>query len=76
VDILDEAPPDPILRIAWIKQAESVLDAELSKCLFDARLRNRFEEARLEAGLARKPAVARTRAENERRGRQIRWHDH
>jgi hypothetical protein len=64
---------DPVQRIALILTEQEKLDAALTEALFEARLQGRFEEARLAAGLARKPALARTRKANEALGRQVRW---
>jgi hypothetical protein len=74
-----EAPRDPLERLLWLSGARAAFDAavtaEWSKAYFDARLQGRFDAA-LDFRLhSRKRAVAFTRAENERRGRAMRWGD-
>lgn len=66
-------PNDPIDRVNWLQILYRDCDSVLAESLFDARMQGRLEEARLAAGLSRKRALALTRAENERRGRQVRW---
>lgn len=74
-----EAPHDPIERLAWLSGAKSAFDAKVAAmwqaAYFDARLTGRFQPA-LDLRLhSRKRALAMTRAENERRGRPMRWGD-
>lgn len=64
---------DPLDRIRLLQVLYQDCDLALAESLFDARMQGRLDEARLAAGLSRKKALALTRAENERRGRQVRW---
>jgi hypothetical protein len=74
-----DAPHDPIERLLWLSGAKEAFDAQVTslwqKTYFEARLSGRFDSA---LGLqlhSRKRALAWTRAENERRGRPMRWGD-
>lgn len=74
-----KAPKDPIERLIWLSAAREVLDGELEtewrKAYFEARLSGRVNAA-LELHLhSKKRVLAFTRAENERRGRPLRWGD-
>lgn len=76
---LDDAPDEPIERLAWLsgvmEEVKSELDAEFAAAYYEARLRQVFGHA-LALGLhSKKRALAYTRHENERRGRTIRWND-
>lgn len=76
---LDEMPTDAIEKLVWLggvmEQVKRELDTQWRRAYFDARFTGRFDEA-LALGLhPRKPAIAFTRAENESRGRMIRWGD-
>lgn len=73
------APHDPIERLLWLSGAKEAFDAQVEAmwrgAYFDARLSGRFQNA-LDLSLhSRKKALALTRAENERRGRPLRWGD-
>jgi len=76
---LAEAPSDTLERLLWLsgvaEEAKRELDAEFQRTYFDARLEQRFAAA---LGLSlhpRRKILAWTRAENEARGRGIRWGD-
>ncbi|HEY5420231.1 MAG TPA: hypothetical protein VIL10_05810 [Marmoricola sp.] len=76
---LDEAPDDPIARLLWLsgvaEQAKKELDAEFQRVYFEARLEQLLPTA-LSLGLhPTKRVLAWTRAENEARGRAVRWGD-
>jgi hypothetical protein len=78
IDFTD-APHDPLERLLWLSGAKAAFDAQVSSewqaAYFDARLTGRFGPA-LDLNLhSRKRALAFTRAENERRGRPMRWGD-
>lgn len=73
------APHDAIERLIWLSGAKAAFDAkveaEWKAAYFDARLSGRFKSA-LDLGLhSRKRVLAFTRAENERRGRPLKWGD-
>lgn len=76
---LDEAPDDPIERIMWLtgvhEQAERELSAAFASAYFDARFQGELEAAVAAGPHARKRVLAFTRAENQRRGRAVRWGD-
>jgi len=74
-----EAPADALQRLVWLSGAKAAFDAQVDalwqRSYFEARLTGRFEAA---LGLhlhSKKRALAFTRAENERRGRPMRWGD-
>lgn len=74
-----EAPHDPLERLMWLSGAKAAFDSQVSaawqEAYFEARLTGRFPSA-LNLNLhSRKRALAFTRAENERRGRPMRWGD-
>jgi hypothetical protein len=74
-----EAPHDPVERLLWLSGAKEAFDAQVATmwqtAYFEARLSGRFAAA-LDLHLhSRKRALAFTRAENERRGRPMRWGD-
>jgi hypothetical protein len=74
-----DAPRDPVKRLVWLSGAKSAFDsqvqAEWQRAYYDARLSGRFDAA-LKLGLhSKKRAVSFTRAENEARGRAMRWGD-
>lgn len=76
---LDQAPSDTLERLLWLsgvaEEAKAELDREFAEAYFNARLERRLDAA-LELGLHRpKRVLAWTRAENERRGRSVRWGD-
>lgn len=76
---LDQAPSDPLARLLWLsgvaEEAKTELEAEFQRTYFTARLERRLDAA-LGLGLHRpKRVLAWTRAENEKRGRAIRWGD-
>lgn len=76
---LEQAPDDPIQRLAWLggvmDAVRNELDAEFQEAYFWARWTGRLDEA-LHLNLhSRKRILAWTRAENEARGRMIRWGD-
>jgi hypothetical protein len=76
---LDDAPEDPIERLIWLggvaTQVERELEPEWRASYFNARLTGRISAARKLQLHSRKRIMAWTRAENERRGRQVRWND-
>lgn len=76
---LEAMPENPIERLLWLggvmAAVREELDAEFADAYYEARLEGTFEVA---AGLglhSKKRALAFTRAENERRGRAVRWGD-
>lgn len=76
---LADAPADPLERLLWLsgvrEEAARELDAEFQRAYFNARVEQRITAA---IGLHLHPAkkvLAWTRAENESRGRSIRWGD-
>lgn len=76
---LDAAPDDSLERLLWLsgvmEEAKKELNAELQRTYFDVRVEQRLASA-LALGLhSQKRVLAWTRAENEARGRQIRWGD-
>lgn len=76
---LSDAPEQPIERLMWLSGAmEAVkeeLDTEFRRAYYEARLQKQLEPA-LALGLhSRKRILAYTRAENESRGRTVRWQD-
>lgn len=76
---LDDAPKDPIERIIWLsgvkEQAAKELDEAFAEAFFEARLQHRLETAITAGPYARKRVLAYTRAENQKRGRTVRWGD-
>lgn len=76
---LDQAPSETLERLLWLsgvaEEAKTELEAEFQQVYFNARLERRLDAA-LELGLHRPARVlAWTRAENEKRGRSVRWGD-
>jgi hypothetical protein len=76
---LQEAPESPIERLMWLsgvmEEVKEELDAEFRRAYYEARLQKQLEPA-LALGLhSRKRILAYTRAENEKRGRTVRWQD-
>lgn len=74
-----EAPADPIERLVWLggarKSFEDQIEPLWQSAYFEARLTQRLDSALHLRLHSRKRIMAWTRAENEARGRQIRWHD-
>lgn len=73
------APRDPIERLLWLSGAQEAFDTQVramwQQAYYEARLSGRFQAA-LDLTLhSRKKAIALTRAENERRGRALKWGD-
>lgn len=76
---LDQAPVDALERLLWLsgvaEEAKAELDYAYRVAYFDARLERRLDAA-IGLGLHRpRRVLAMTRAENERRGRSVRWGD-
>jgi hypothetical protein len=76
---LSGAPDDPIERLIWLggvlEQVNKELEPEWREAYFWCRFTGRLSEA-MGLGLhSRKKVMAYTRAENENRGRMIRWGD-
>ena len=74
---LSDAPADPVKRVCWLHELESEIARELraayQAAYFEARIQGLLSHA-LDAGVhGRKTVMAMTRAENEVRGRQVRW---
>jgi hypothetical protein len=76
---LTEAPREPLRRLMWLSgvmdEVATELNSEYQRAYFDLRLEGRLDEAidlRLHSP---KRVMAFTRAENESRGRLIRWGD-
>lgn len=76
---LDDAPRDPVARIMWLsgvkEQAAKELNQAFAEAYFEARLQQRLDTAVAAGPYARKRVLAFTRAENQRRGRTVRWGD-
>lgn len=76
---LSEAPEEPYRRLLWLsgvmEKVREELDLEFRKCYFDLRLSGRLDEAEALGLHSHKRVMAFTRAENESRGRLIRWGD-
>lgn len=77
---LADAPSDSLERLLWLsgvaEEAKRELDSEFQETYFNARLERRLDAA-LELSLHRpRRVLAWTRAENERRGRSVRWGDY
>lgn len=74
-----EAPRDPVERLVWLSGARSAFDtqvhAEWQRAYYEARLSGRFDSALRLRLHSKKRALAFTRAENESRGRAMRWND-
>jgi hypothetical protein len=73
------APEDPIERLAWLggvmDRAQTEVDVQFQRAYFQARQSGRFDSALALRLHSVKRALAFTRAENERTGRQWRWGD-
>lgn len=76
---LSGAPDDPIERLIWLggvlEQVQAELDPEWREAYFWARFTGRLDDALRLSLHSRKRVMAYTRAENEHRGRMIRWGD-
>jgi len=76
---IDEAPTDPIERLVWLggvqTQVRRELNAALQEAYFWARFTGRLDEATALDLHSQRRIMAWTRAENEVRGRMIRWND-
>lgn len=76
---LDPLPDDAIERLLWLsgvaEQVRTELDIAWRQAYFEARFTGRLEEAERLALHSHKRVMAWTRAENEARGRMIRWGD-
>lgn len=74
---LDGAPEDPIERLIWLggvaEQVQRELDPQWRQAYFWARFTGRLPEAMALGLHSRKRVMAWTRAENEQRGRMVRW---
>lgn len=74
-----DAPKDAIERLVWLSGARQAFDAEVNaqwqRAYFEARQTGRFQTALELRYHSRKRALAFTRAENERTGRQWHWGD-
>lgn len=76
---LDDAPKDSIKRLMYLSgvmaQVREELDLALAEAYYEARLQRRLDTALSLGYHSRKRVLAYTRAENERRGRTMRWQD-
>lgn len=76
---LSSAPDEPWRRLIWLsgvnEQVRAELDSEYRRIYFDLRLEGRLDEAINYEAHSYKRIMAFTRAENEARGRQVRWGD-
>lgn len=76
---LDAAPTEPLERLLWLSgvrsQVEAEMTAEWQRVYFQLRLEGRLTEAEALHLHSHKRIMAFTRAENESRGRMIRWGD-
>lgn len=76
---LGSAPREPLARLLWLSGVQAQVDEELeaawARAYYDARLEEKMVEA-MSLGLhGKRRALGYTRAENERRGRAVRWND-
>lgn len=76
---LQDAPEDPVARLAWLtgvrEQVHRELETEYETAYFNARLQGVLESAIKAGPYARKRVLAYTRRANQRRGRTVRWND-
>lgn len=76
---LADAPRDPLERVMWLSGVNEAVRHELVEAFggayFEARLHGQLEAAITAGPHGRKRVLAFTRAENERRGRTVRWGD-
>lgn len=76
---LDEAPEEPMSRLLYLsgvrEQVERELDAEYRRIYFHLRLEGSLDKAIDLGEHSYKRIMAYTRAENEARGRLVRWGD-
>lgn len=76
---LDDMPTTPIERLLWLsgvaEQVKKELDAAWQSAYFEARFQGALDTAESLALHSHKRIMAWTRAENEARGRMIRWND-
>jgi hypothetical protein len=76
---LSSAPADSLERLLWLsgvaEEARRELDAEWQRTYFEARLEQRLAAALSFRLHPIRKVLAWTRAENETRGRAIRWGD-
>lgn len=76
---LEDIPTDALERLVWLsgvaEQVKAELDAAWQSTYFEVRFTGRLEEAERLALHSHKRIMAWTRAENEARGRMIRWGD-
>jgi hypothetical protein len=76
---LSDAPQDAIELLVWLSGARNAFDAQIEpmwqRAYFDARFTGRLDEAENLRLHSHKKIMEYTRAENERRGRMIRWGD-
>jgi hypothetical protein len=72
-----DAPDDPLERIVWLDELRKdfldTIDTHLQPAYFECRQQNRLDAAVAMGPHGKKVALAMTRRENEKRGRQIRW---
>lgn len=77
---LDSAPDEPLERLAWLggvrEQVAAEMEHEWRRAYFTLRLEGRLDQAASLLLHSHKKIMAFTRAENEARGRLIRWGDH
>jgi hypothetical protein len=76
---LDDAPNDAIERLVYLngvlEQVQKELGPMWQRAYFDARFTGRLDEADGLGYHSHKRIMQFTRAENEQRGRQVRWGD-
>lgn len=74
-----DLPADPVERIMYLsgvmRAVRLELEAEYQQAYFEARVRGQFDAALALRYHSEKRALAWTRAENEARGRMMRWGD-
>lgn len=75
----DDCPDDPIEALLWLsgvrEQVDKELNARFQQAYFWSRFTGRLVEAEALGLHSHKRVLAFTRAENEARGRMIRWGD-
>lgn len=80
MDLHHHGPTDSLERLIWLQQTmarlEREAEAEYQRLYFTLRLEQRLDVAQSLGLHSHKKIMAYTRAENESRGRMVRWGDH
>jgi hypothetical protein len=76
---LSDAPHDAVERVMWLSGMAEAMNEELNlafaEAYYTARLQHRLDAVRALGIHSNKKIMAFTRAENERRGRMLKWGD-